>query len=127
MDEAKRVLVHSWLRKASDDLALARLVAHQDRPFWDAALYHCQQAAEKALKGFLVFRGQHAAKTHNLVVLLEKAAEIVRDELSLHGPREDPDLEQVEETLNDAASIYGQALAHLPSEVHPERTDTDTG
>jgi HEPN domain-containing protein len=143
MDEPKRVLIRSWLRKASDDLALARFVAHQDRPFLDAALYHCQQAAEKALKGFLVFRDQHAAKTHNLVVLLEKAAETgpgflmwtgAAERLTPYatdyrypGPIEDPDPEQVDEALDDAASIYNQALTYLPSEVHPEITSTDAG
>ena len=58
MDEAKLELVQSWFRKASHDLAAARLLAHAHPPLLDVATYHCQQAAEKALKGYLVFWDQ---------------------------------------------------------------------
>ncbi len=54
MDEAKRELVQGWLLKASDDLGAARLITQNDRSFPGVTIYHCQQAAEKALKGFLV-------------------------------------------------------------------------
>ena len=52
MDETKRRLVQSWLKKALHDLAAARSLAEPDRPILDVAIYHCQQAAEKALKGY---------------------------------------------------------------------------
>lgn len=40
-----------------------------DPPLCDAAAYHCQQAAEKLLRGFLVQAGTHVRKTHDLDVL----------------------------------------------------------
>jgi HEPN domain-containing protein len=35
-------------------------------PLFDEAVFHCQQAAEKAPKGFLAFNGCSFRKTHNL-------------------------------------------------------------
>lgn len=40
-------------------------------PLLDAVVFHCQQAAEKALKGFLVWNDQPFRKTHNLEELGE--------------------------------------------------------
>jgi HEPN domain-containing protein len=60
MDENKRALVHDWLRKAQRDLTVAKILAENSEAIWEASLYHCQQAAEKALKGFLVYWAQRA-------------------------------------------------------------------
>ena len=53
MDEAKRDLVRAWLTLAQHDLASARKLSTDPDPYLDTAIYHCQQAAEKAVKGFL--------------------------------------------------------------------------
>lgn len=58
MNEAKQQLVKSWLIKAEHDLISAHVLAAHKPPLLDTAVYHCQQAAEKALKGFLVFCDQ---------------------------------------------------------------------
>ena len=42
-------------------------------PFYDVAVYHCQQAAEKAVKAFLVRHGQPYEKTHDIEVLVDIA------------------------------------------------------
>ncbi len=53
MDEALAQLTREWLTKAAHDLQAARIVgATPDGPL-DTAIFHCQQAAEKALKGWL--------------------------------------------------------------------------
>jgi HEPN domain-containing protein len=41
-----------------------------------AGIYHCQQAAEKALKGFLVVLGKPFEKLHDLGKIIEQAARI---------------------------------------------------
>ena len=46
-----------WMIKAWRDLETARRVATGEPPFLDVAVYHCQQAAEKAVKAFLVHHG----------------------------------------------------------------------
>lgn len=141
MEEAKRKLVQSWLTKALHDLAAARALSEPNRAILDVAIYHCQQAAEKALKGYLAFWDQQPAKTHDLGLLLEKAAEIeagfgswqdAADHLTPYAtfyryPRDidEPELEQVEEAIDDAATIVNQVLAFLPVEVRPESQSGD--
>ena len=87
MSEAKRQLVQSWLTKAQHDLALAHVLAASDLPLLYTAIYHCQQAAEKAVKGFLVFCDQEFERVHRMdevrladdifgLVRLERADEV---------------------------------------------------
>jgi HEPN domain-containing protein len=59
----------AWLRVAADDLRLAEAALGLDPPITGLALYHALQAAEKALKGYLVFRGHTFPFTHNLTEL----------------------------------------------------------
>jgi HEPN domain-containing protein len=49
MTDAKAQLVQSWLTKAQHDLASARVLAASGPSLLDTAIYHCQQAAEKAV------------------------------------------------------------------------------
>jgi HEPN domain-containing protein len=60
--------VGRWLRYARDDLRAAELLAGQgDVP--RAACFHAQQAAEKAIKGSLIFLQTGFRKTHDLELL----------------------------------------------------------
>lgn len=45
-------------------------------PFSEDVLFHAQQAAEKSLKGFLVWHGVPFRKTHNLIELGEACCRI---------------------------------------------------
>lgn len=72
-------LVRQWLVKAHNDLLLARRAAEVEPPLFDGAVYHCQQAAEKALKAFLAFHEQPLMRTHNLPELLGHCMEIYPD------------------------------------------------
>ncbi|AFZ28115.1 hypothetical protein Cylst_6148 [Cylindrospermum stagnale PCC 7417] len=71
MDKAKRTLVQFWLKKSQRDLTAAQKLA-QELP--DIAIYHCQQAAEKALKGFLVLHDTNPGDTHNINTLVRLAS-----------------------------------------------------
>jgi HEPN domain-containing protein len=71
MDELKRQLIQEWVTKADEDLQAARLLG--DAKLIAPALFHCQQAAEKAIKGFLCASDFPLEKTHDLVRLLELA------------------------------------------------------
>jgi HEPN domain-containing protein len=59
---------------------------------YDAVCFHCQQAAEKLLKAYLVGKGQLHPITHDLFLILEKTlplnsdAEKLRDALSILMP-----------------------------------------
>ena len=92
-DAAERVLVvEQWLRKAERDLASARRLLDGEPPFLDTAVYHCQQAAEKALKGFLASRDRPVRKARDLVLLLDEciglapALELLSDEAAILTP-----------------------------------------
>jgi HEPN domain-containing protein len=74
MDEASTTLAKRWLTKAKRDLLAARKLSSEEEPYLDIAIYHCQQAAEKAVKGYLVFHEHRVKKTHNISVLIEQAA-----------------------------------------------------
>ena len=63
-DQLRLDETHAWLERARRDLrAASLLIAGQ---MYAEALFHCQQAAEKALKGFLTFHQRPFQKTHDL-------------------------------------------------------------
>jgi HEPN domain-containing protein len=57
--------------KARSDLATADLLINGQEKHFDTGSYHCQQAAEKALKGWLTAKEIVFPKTHVLEELLE--------------------------------------------------------
>jgi HEPN domain-containing protein len=59
-----------WLFIAREDLGIAKLAISAE--YFSSATYHCQQCAEKALKGYLCFRGESITKTHDLIKALEQ-------------------------------------------------------
>jgi HEPN domain-containing protein len=73
MDQAKRDLVRAWLIKARNDLVTARELGAMTTTPLDTAIYHCQQAAEKAVKGFLAFHDHPLERTHDVERLVELA------------------------------------------------------
>jgi len=75
MDDAKRDLIKAWLTKALHDLTAARTVAASAEPLFDVGAFHCQQAAEKAVKAYLVFRDRPFPKTHDVAELIDRAGD----------------------------------------------------
>ena len=64
-DERQRE-AQAWLRKADDDVRSAQVDLAADPPLIEDALFHCQQAAEKAAKAFLTAHDTIFRKTHDL-------------------------------------------------------------
>jgi predicted nucleotidyltransferase len=58
--------VEDWLAVAEEDRRVAASCMAIDPPARGIAAFHCQQAVEKLLKGFLVLAGKRARKTHSL-------------------------------------------------------------
>ncbi len=58
MDEALLQAVRNWLLTAKADLESAEKLAEPPNPILETAVYHCQQSAEKAIKGFLTLKAQ---------------------------------------------------------------------
>jgi len=77
-------LVDEWFDKANMDLDIANHVHKNMRPTPDEPIcFHCQQSAEKDLKGFLVFHGNFPGKIHNLLDLLKLCMDIDSDFIEL--------------------------------------------
>lgn len=51
MDKIK--VISNWLKKAEHDLGMAKLALENGTEFTDSICFHCQQYAEKMLKGYL--------------------------------------------------------------------------
>jgi HEPN domain-containing protein len=58
-----------WLRFAKKDINAADILLKQQEKDIENILYHCQQAAEKALKAFLVNNNTWSGKIHDLDIL----------------------------------------------------------
>ena len=63
--------VAPWLALAASDLRVAEGVAKFETGEWHQVCFHCQQAAEKALKAMLEADDQPPPRTHDLVVLID--------------------------------------------------------
>ena len=84
----------AWLLKAQSDLEIAEITTRQCNPtITDGAIYHTQQCAEKALKGFLAYHQSAIQKTHNLVRLIEQCVAF------------DPDFESLLEDADDLTPL----------------------
>jgi uncharacterized protein len=57
--------VEGWLEAAAEDRRMAAAGLALDPPARGAAAFHCQQAIEKLLKGFLMLAGKRSRKTHS--------------------------------------------------------------
>lgn len=57
-----------WLAFARQDLRMAELAMGEE--LYNQVCFHCQQSAEKAVKGLLVHQGQTPPRTHRLGDLL---------------------------------------------------------
>jgi HEPN domain-containing protein len=56
MVDSKKFEIGQWLIKANNDLRSAEQLFKAEPPLLDTAVYHCQQAAEKALKAYLTLQ-----------------------------------------------------------------------
>ncbi|MGL4620284.1 MAG: HEPN domain-containing protein [Chroococcidiopsis sp.] len=133
MNRAKQVLVRSWLKKAQRDLIAAQKLA-VDLP--DIAIYHCQQAAEKALKGFLIWHDSDPGDTHNINTLvreasafqpefttsLKEAAYLSQYNQTYRYPREatedfNPSPGELKKAFRLAKQVYDTVIASMPGEI----------
>lgn len=68
-------LAKAWFAKGASDLTAARAILTGAGPY-DTACFHCQQAVEKFMKGFLSHRGREFPFTHDLDELAKLCDEI---------------------------------------------------
>jgi HEPN domain-containing protein len=78
MDERLREQAQEWFQRGDRDIETAQLLYDQFGHS-DAVAYHIQQAIEKYLKGYLVFRGRTPPRIHDLDALLNLVAALDAD------------------------------------------------
>ena len=113
----------AWLYKANNDLKSALKLLEGDDPIMDTAIYHTQQCAEKALKGYLAFKKQPIKKSHDIELLVEICSAIDNEFEKLYDYSEnltpyatafrypdiylEPDYDEVYEAIGMARKILG--------------------
>ena len=65
----KKAIAQEWFEIANLDYESAKYLQNMQPVPIEIICYHCQQTAEKYLKGFLAFHGKEVTKTHDLVLL----------------------------------------------------------
>src|ERR1700678_465910 len=130
-------IAKDWLVKAWRDLETAPRAGEGKPPFYDVAVYHCQQAAEKAVKAYLVYHGKPFEKTHDIEVLADIASELdstfselaeAADVLTPYATRfrypnatfaVEPEPAEYNQAMSHAQAIYDFVLKLLPSAARP--------
>lgn len=126
-------LAKGWIAKGDHDLANAKMTLEAKGPL-DTACFHCQQAAEKYLKGLLAWHGGQIPRTHDLVEL-EEGCRAVVPTLSLAGMAVDlltpyavdlrydlefsPSVEETTQALTLATQIRAAVVRLLPPMACP--------
>ena len=122
-----------WMVKAAHDLRAAETLAAASPPLNDEAVFHCQQAAEKAIKSFLIWHDQTFRKTHNLEETGEQCLAIdpsLRAAIDRAVPLSEyawkfrypgvliePDSAETAEALAAAREVVAAIASRLPPEV----------
>ena len=135
LDPERVAECRAWLDRAQADLEAAGILVSAPQARADIALFHCQQAVEKAWKAFLFWHDVPVRRTHDLRELGEAASEqdgslepIARRAETLTpfvwvyrypGERETPPRSEAEQALELAREVYDAVLARLPTETHP--------
>ena len=137
MDEALAHLTREWLTKALHDLQTARITAEaRDGPL-DTAIYHCQQAAEKTVKGWLTSSGVLFERTHDIRRLIRQAVSVLPEFTGFTNAAEMltpyasafrspgltddpmPSREEFDAALQQAQAIYDFVLNLVPTAARP--------
>jgi HEPN domain-containing protein len=134
-DPARVAEARPWFVKAEHDLRAAGVLLAATPPLLGEAAYHCQQAAEKSLKGFLSWHDLPFGKTHDLAAIgglcvtqdpsLEPLC-VRADRLSVFawvfrypGDPEEPAQAEVAGALRLAREVFDAMLSRLPAELRP--------
>lgn len=125
----------AWLIKAAMDIKAAKHDFSADPPILGDIVFHCQQAVEKAFKGYLTWHSQRFRKTHSLEEIGEQCVDIdstLKDIVDMvvplteyawkyryPGPFEEPPLEEAENAMKTVNFVYEEIIRRLPESVRP--------
>jgi HEPN domain-containing protein len=134
-EPARVAEARAWFAKATRDLRAAEVLFAATPPLLGEVVFHCQQAAEKAMKGFLTWHDRPFGKTHDLAVVgglcveQDQSLEPVcrrAERLSVFawvfrypGDPEEPAGDEAQSALALAREVLEVMLSRLPSELRP--------
>jgi len=70
---------NEWFTFGDMDYEAAQYLLDMPKRSNEIICYHCQQSAEKYLKGYIFIQGAEAEKTHNLISLCKKCIEFDKE------------------------------------------------
>jgi HEPN domain-containing protein len=131
-DPVRLADTRAWIEKARLDLGAGEADLSHDPPFCGDAMFHAQQAVEKALKGLLSWHESPFRKTHDLRELFAACCAADPSLRSLGdraegltpyawvfrypGESEEPARGDAEQALDLAREVFEAILARLPEE-----------
>ena len=130
--------ITQWIKLAETDLGIARHLFETYRPMpIEAICNHCQQSAEKIVKGYLFSNGIEAPKTHNVEELCDMCIKIEAgfdnfikeaNKLSLYGvlPRYPNELELEEHDAETAIKYADKIMGFVNSLLFPPIEEEST-
>ena len=132
-DPARVAETKSWFAKAASDLRAASHELTAVPPLTDDIVFHAQQAAEKAMKGYLSWYDQPFRKTHDLAEIGRQCAALDAslepllrraENLAVYawafrypGDAEIPSVEESRTALAIAQEAVEAILARLPADI----------
>lgn len=130
-EEVIRDFVQQWLNKAEGDLVAAEILLASETYDYSPCVFHCQQAAEKFIKAYLVRHQIEFRKIHDLDQLLRLASQAepaLQEELASCGwltpfgvefryPGEYPEVDRptAQNALAEAKRVRQMIIEHLES------------
>lgn len=101
-----------WIKKADNDLKVAKGEINTEDPATDVVCFHAQQCVEKYLKAYLVFRGKQAPKTHDI-------SKIAIECITL-----DPEFQSIIEKGIDEITSYAVELRYPDEAYFPSKEES---
>ena len=132
-DQARVADTVAWLQKAKEDLQIAKQLVKPSKALSGGAVFHCQQAAEKSLKAFLVWHDVPFRKTHYLKEVGDACVEVDATlketvgravplteyawKFRYPGEPDHPSRKEAESALGIATEVYKAIIKRLPKRM----------
>jgi HEPN domain-containing protein len=134
-DETRTADAREWLLETLRDLRRVEILLAATPADVEGALFHCQQAAEKALKAFLTWHDVRFRRIHDLEEIGKQCVQVDQtlgplmaraETLSEYatrfrypGARYEPSLEEARDVVALARAVMEAIVTRLPRDARP--------
>jgi HEPN domain-containing protein len=134
-EDARTADARAWLAKTRQDVRRVEILLAATPPDVEGAVFHCQQAAEKALKAFLTWHDVRFRRIHDLEEIGAQCVEIdpalgplmqrawtlsaYASRFRYPGAAYEPSVEEGQAALALTREVTEAILIRLPDEVRP--------